>query len=93
MIENAGPADLIERCLANFTTGIHIADNLTLNHEAERLESLPTSAAVTRMRAIVAAEQDIRRPELGATRRSAPARHDASPRPANTTPDLGRAAA
>ncbi|MEU4164545.1 hypothetical protein [Actinoplanes sp. NPDC026670] len=61
MIENAGPVDLIERCLAIFTTGMHTADDLTLTHEAERLESLPTSLAITRMRTIVAAEQDARR--------------------------------
>lgn len=60
MIKNAGPVDLIERCLTTFTTGMHAADILTLTHEAERLESLPTSSAVTWMRAIVAAKQDAR---------------------------------
>jgi hypothetical protein len=71
MIENAGPVDLLARCLTNFTAGMHAADDLTLNHEAERLESLPTSTAVTRMRAIVAAEQDTRRGPAAPTRAAA----------------------
>ncbi|WP_436528616.1 hypothetical protein [Actinoplanes sp. HUAS TT8] len=58
---STGSVDLIERCLTTFTAGMRTADDLTLTHEAERLESLPTSPAVTRMREIVATEQDTRR--------------------------------
>ena len=55
------PADLTVRCLALFTAGMRTADDLTLSHEAERLEALPTSPAVAGMRRIVAVEQHGRR--------------------------------
>ncbi|BCJ53074.1 hypothetical protein Asp14428_45490 [Actinoplanes sp. NBRC 14428] len=89
----AGPTDLMMRCLARFTEGMRAADNLTLTHEAERLEALPTSPAVTEMRRIVAAEQDTRRAGLNPTRRVPPAGSDASrlPAPATAIP-LGVAA-
>lgn len=54
-------ADLIERLVPTIAAGIHLADNLTLIHEQERLDALPDSAVIQRLRAIVAAEQAERR--------------------------------
>src|SRR5262249_44642922 len=60
-------AELIERCVTRFAAGLRTADDLTFTHEAERLEALPTSPVVTRMREIVAAELDRRHdPQLPA---------------------------
>ena len=81
----AYPAELIEQCVTRFTAGLHTADDLTVDHEADRLESLPTSPVVTRMRAIVADELATRRGHLGTTRRVSPAAADASRTPANPT--------
>lgn len=47
---------LINRYMPVFEAGMHVADNLTLQHEAERLESQRPSPVVTRMRRIVDAE-------------------------------------
>jgi len=60
VLDTVSRAELIDRCMARFAAGLPVADDLTLNHEAGRLESLPTSPAVTRMRAAVAAEQATR---------------------------------
>jgi hypothetical protein len=52
--------DLLERCLHAFTAGLHTADALTLEHEAERVEAMCPSPLVARMRAAVDAERDHR---------------------------------
>jgi hypothetical protein len=64
MTDTVLPAELIDRCVTRFAEGLRVADEMTLAHEAERLESLPTSPAVTRMREAVAAEQIARRGPL-----------------------------
>jgi hypothetical protein len=54
-------AELIAANLAHFITGLHHADPLTLQHEAERNEYLEPSPLVLRMRAQITAEQTARR--------------------------------
>lgn len=44
---------LVERCLATFTDGLQHADNLTLDHEAERVEAMQPSPLVVSMRKAV----------------------------------------
>lgn len=53
-------ADLLQRCLDTFTAGLHTADPLTLQHEAERVEAMQPSPLALRMRAAVDAERDHR---------------------------------
>jgi hypothetical protein len=52
--------DLLERCLTAFTDGLHTADPLTLDHEAERVETMEPSPLAERMRAAVDAERNHR---------------------------------
>lgn len=44
---------VINACLVDYDAGMRRADNLTLQHEAERLESEPSSPVVKSMRLIV----------------------------------------
>ena len=91
MSDRPRPVELIEQCVTRYTAGLRFADPLNLIHEAERLETLPTTPAVTRMREAVTAEQARR--VQASTRRVAPVVPDASRVPAGTTPQLVRAAA
>lgn len=50
-------ADIIERLMPTVVAGYRAADDLTLAHEAERLEGLEPTALIVRMRAIVAEVQ------------------------------------
>src|SRR5690242_14826432 len=49
------------RYVKAFEAGMHTADDLTLQHEAERLEAQQTSPVVSRMRQIVDDERAARR--------------------------------
>lgn len=51
---------LLERCLAAFEAGLHTADQLTLDHEAERAEYLPASPLILRMRQAIDTERALR---------------------------------
>lgn len=55
--DQAAADQLIERCLVSFIAGLRHADRLTLGHEAERLETMPASPAIVRLRSAVDAEQ------------------------------------
>lgn len=47
---------VINRCMPVFATGVHGLALPELEHEAERLEGLPTSPVIKSMRAIVETE-------------------------------------
>jgi hypothetical protein len=51
---------LLERCFHAFETGLHTADQLTLDHEAERAEYLPASPLTRRMRQAIDTERALR---------------------------------
>lgn len=51
---------LINRLMPTFAAGMRAADDLTLQHEAERLEAEPTSPVVRSMRQIVDGERAAR---------------------------------
>jgi hypothetical protein len=61
MATTAQAAALIDRLMPTVEAGMHAADDLTLAHEAERLEAQQDSPVVHRLRRIVAAEQAGRR--------------------------------
>lgn len=60
---------LINRYMPVFQAGMHTADDLTLQHEAERLEGQEPSPVNTRMKQIVDAELRERRHPKEATTR------------------------
>jgi len=51
---------LLNRCMRAFEEGLHTADQLTLDHEAERAEYLPASPLTRRMRQAIDAERALR---------------------------------
>lgn len=50
-------AALIDRLMPTVEAGMHAADDLTLAHEARRLEAQQDSPVIARLRRIVADEQ------------------------------------
>jgi hypothetical protein len=58
---------IVDRYIDRFHTGMHAADDETLEQEAQRLEGLPTSPAIQRMRAVVEGEQANRRDAAAVT--------------------------
>lgn len=74
--DQAAADQLTKLCLDTFTTGLRHADQLTLDHEAERVEAMRPSPLVLQMRAAVDVER-ARRTDLAEVLSTLPDRADA----------------